>query len=79
MSSPSSARSSAFAFHDEFVAIVRAAAAPLPPSARSKFYELVDRELGTRELGPGLVARVCREVQRFIAVDDATSSIDGRR
>jgi hypothetical protein len=64
----------------ELAAIIKQFAAPLQLAARSKFYELVDRELGGHELGPGILARVCREVQRgFVAVPDHAPPVEGRR
>jgi hypothetical protein len=43
----------------ELAAIIRSHAALLAPAARSRFYELVDRELGGGcVIGPGLLARV---------------------
>jgi hypothetical protein len=33
-----------------------------------RFYEMVDRKLGERELGAGIVARVCAEAQRAFIV-----------
>ena len=41
------------------------------PAARSRFYEAVDRKLGACELGPGIVARACAEVQRVFIVAPA--------
>jgi hypothetical protein len=43
---------------EELVTIIKTYAAPIPPPARSRFYEMVDRALGKRELGAGIVARV---------------------
>jgi hypothetical protein len=58
------------------------AAQPIPPAARSRFYEKVDRALcGEGELGAGVVARTCARVQRdfIVAVPDAPPVVDGRR
>ena len=41
------------ALNEELVAILRAAAAPIAPAARSRFYEAVDRALVGLEPGPG--------------------------
>lgn len=69
------------AFDQELIEIVRAAAAPIPPVARSRFYEAVDRLLrGEPVLGPGAVSRACRKAQaEFIAAPDAPPVVDGRR
>jgi hypothetical protein len=44
-------------------AILRAAG-PLPPDLRAPFLEDVARALAGRELGDGIVARTCAEVQK---------------
>jgi len=48
---------------DQLSAVLRAAE-PLPPCDRGAFLEDVARELAGRELGDGIVARTCHEVQR---------------
>jgi hypothetical protein len=49
----------------ELTTIILAAAAPLRPADRELFLFDVMTELEKRgELGPGIVARVCREQQR---------------
>jgi hypothetical protein len=65
----------------ELVEVLRAHAAPIAPPLRSKFFELVDRELGNvREIGPGILTRTCARVQReFVAIPDAARPLDGRR
>jgi hypothetical protein len=53
--------------NEEELEILRNAAAPIAPRRRSYFLEEVDARLAGRTAGPGLVARVCAEVQpRFL-------------
>jgi len=60
---------SLFAYAPELAAIIKTAAAPLLPGFRSKFYEIVDRNLrDERELGPGAVFRACVRAQRELTV-----------
>ena len=50
---------------DDELQIIQDCARPLPPEDRAKFVEAVAGELEKyRELGPGLVSRVSRELQR---------------
>ena len=44
---------------------VMAAAQPLEPSRRDAFLQQVAAQLQGRQIGPGLVHRVCAEVQRW--------------
>jgi hypothetical protein len=66
------------ALNEELVAILRAAAAPIAPAARSRFYEAVDRALVGLEPGPGNYARICAELQPKLlnapAVDERPTS-----
>jgi hypothetical protein len=48
---------------EEELEILRTAAAPIPPRRRSYFFEEVDARLVGRTAGPGLIARICAEVQ----------------
>jgi len=68
------------ALTQELIEIVRTYAQPIPPAARSRFYEKIDRALcGEGELGAG--ARTCARVQRefILAAPDAPCAVDGRR
>ena len=69
------------ALEADLIEIVRFAAAPIPPPARSWFYEVVDRLLRSKPvLGPGSVARACRRAQReFITSIDPAKVTDGHR
>jgi hypothetical protein len=49
---------------DSELQAVMDAAAPLEPRMRDAFLRSVAHALTGREVGPGLVARTCREVQR---------------
>jgi hypothetical protein len=50
---------------DDQLDIILLAAQPLAPHQRDGFLQAVANELaGCQELGPGLVSRVCRQVQR---------------
>jgi len=50
---------------DEEMCVVFAAAAPLPIECRGAFLQQVASALGGyREIGPGLVHRICAETQR---------------
>src|SRR5262249_7482653 len=65
----------------ELVRIIQSAAAPLLPAARYRFYEEIDDRLRHKAapLGVGVLARICREVQReFITSIDVAKVIDGR-
>jgi hypothetical protein len=63
---------------DDGLRIVRDYAKPLLPSARGRFLEHVARLLeGKREVGPGTVARACREAQRDLLARSEASAIDG--
>jgi hypothetical protein len=55
----------ALAFTDDEIEVVLAAARPLAPSDRDAFLQSVAAELRNMggELGPGVVHRVCREMQ----------------
>lgn len=65
---------------EELGAIIRAAAEPIQPGARSQFYAAVERRLCWRELTPELVGAVCAEVQReFVVPPDGWPTMDGRR
>src|SRR5882724_6432274 len=71
-------RPSVLALTQELIEIVRQAALPIPPPARRRFYEAVDRKLDGHELGPGAVARACIEAQRaFLVAPQA--DVDARR
>ena len=48
---------------EEEIEVLRSAAAPISPRRRSYFLEEVDARLAGRAAGPGLVARICRELQ----------------
>ena len=64
----------------ELAEIIRQHALPIAPAKRSRFYELVDRELSGSELGPGIVARACRKAQKeFIAAPEPKAASDDRR
>jgi hypothetical protein len=64
----------------ELAEIIRRHALQIAPAMRSRFYEPVDRAIAGSELGPGSVARACREVQKeFIAAPEPKAAIDGRR
>ena len=52
------------ALTDTQMTAVMAAAQPLPPADRSLFLQDVAAALDGKELGDGVVARVCREIQR---------------
>jgi hypothetical protein len=69
------------ALHAELTAIVKAAALPLLPGVRSRFYERVCAYLNEEgELGAGSVSRACRRAQaEFLAVPDEKPVVDGRR
>ena len=49
---------------DDELDSVLAAARPIAIERRDAFLQHVAAELRSREIGPGLVARICREVQR---------------
>ena len=49
---------------DDELSAVMAAARPLPPAARDGFLQAVAAALQGQELGPGLVARTCGQLQR---------------
>jgi hypothetical protein len=50
---------------DDELAIVMDCAKPLRPAERNAFLVAVSIELGReRQLGPGIVSRVCRNLQR---------------
>jgi hypothetical protein len=51
-------------FTDAELDQIFAAAQPLDPDLRDPFLRAVACALQGREIGPGLVARVCRELQR---------------
>jgi hypothetical protein len=59
------------ALTEELVEIVRTYAAPIAPSMRPRFYEMVDRKLRECELGAGIVARVCAEVPKEFIIAPA--------
>jgi hypothetical protein len=48
---------------EEELEILSNAAAPIPSRRRSFFFEEVDAHLAGRTVGPGLVARICAELQ----------------
>jgi hypothetical protein len=79
----SSPRPSPLDLNAELVRIIRdAAAAPLLPSVRTRFFERVDALLRDEPgaLGPATIARAVRKAQReFLAIDDASPVVDGRR
>ena len=59
------------ALTDDQMSQVLRSAQPLSPSARSAFLLDVARELNGRELGDGIVARTCAEIQkRYFDVPD---------
>lgn len=49
---------------DDELTAVMAAARPLPVARRDDFLQAVAAALDGRELGPGLVHRVCSKIQR---------------
>ena len=51
-------------FTDAELSAVLTAAQPLAPDLRDAFLHAVARALQGREIGPGLVARTCAELQR---------------
>jgi hypothetical protein len=65
----------------ELVRIISDHAAPLLPSARSRFLERVSECLNGEPLGPGSVSRACRRAQaEFLATPDAPApTVDGTR
>jgi hypothetical protein len=63
------------ALNDNELDTVMAAARPLAPDLRDAFLHAVAHALRGHEIGPGLVARTCRELQRdFLDPPD----LDGR-
>jgi hypothetical protein len=53
--------------NDELLEILKTYADPIAPRRRPYFFEEVDARLVGRTAGPGLLARVCAEVQlRFL-------------
>jgi hypothetical protein len=56
--------STPIALTDEQMTAVLRAAGPLPPDLRAPFLEAVAQALAGRELGDGIVARTCAEIQK---------------
>jgi hypothetical protein len=75
---PRPAPTSSLADLPELAEIIRSYAAPLAPVARSRFYEAVDRKLDGHELGPGIVVRVCAEVQKSFLTAPAITATEPR-
>jgi hypothetical protein len=65
----------ALPFTDTQIDCIMAAASPLDPDQRARFLELVAANLAGREIGDGLVARVCAECQaRFFTPPDLSNA-----
>jgi hypothetical protein len=65
---------------DDELDSVLAAARPIAIERRDAFLQQVAAELRGREIGPGLVARICRELQRqFFAPPDLSRGNDTSR
>jgi hypothetical protein len=65
---------------DDELSAVMSAAQPLPVDLRDPFLHAVASALQGREVGPGSVHRVCRELQReFFAPPDLSRSRDVSR
>ncbi len=65
---------------DDQMSTIFAAAEPLPPADRSAFLRDVAMALQGREIGDGLVARVCAEMQRrYLVPPDLARSKDCSR
>jgi hypothetical protein len=63
---------------DDELNVVMAAARPLPVERRDAFLQAVAAELRGRELGPGIVHRVCAETRAFFDPPQLAAGAPGR-
>jgi hypothetical protein len=63
---------------DAEITAIMSAARPLQPQDRSRFIEIVSRQLKGKLVGDGLLHRICREAQREVFAPPLNSAGIGK-